>query len=62
MTDEEKAEYEFGLAFHIETFTFDLSHDFPDVISTSYGPDAIKAFIAKAIQNPNDYTYLIDTL
>jgi hypothetical protein len=48
MTEEEKTAYEYGVAFHIETFTFDLLHDFPDVISTSYGPDAIKAFLEKA--------------
>ena len=62
MTEEEIIAYEYGLAFHIETFTFDLSHDFPDVLSSSYAPDAIKAFLEKAIQSPNDYTYLIDKL
>ena len=62
MTDEEKITYDYGLGFHIETYTFDLEHDFPEVIPSYYGAAEVTAFIAKAIQAPNDYTYLIDTL
>jgi hypothetical protein len=61
MTAEEKTEYEYGLAFHFETYTFDLEHDFPKVISSYYSAESIADFIAKALQSPNTYTYLIDT-
>jgi len=49
MTEEEKIAYEYGVAFHIETYTFDLEHDFPEVEPSYYAADKVKAFVQKAI-------------
>ena len=61
MTTEEKTAYEYEVAFHFETYTFDLDHDFPDLESSFYSADAIDAFLTKALVDPDEYTYLIDT-
>ena len=34
MSAEEKLQHDYDVSFHFESFTFDLDHDFPDVISS----------------------------